>query len=133
MDLFSEIKKLNFSSNKYIVVGGAAMAARNIKETCDIDIVVTPDLFEHCKQEGWQEHLRPNGGPGLKKGMIEVYLDVNSGNFNPSFEELRNRAQIIDEIPFCSLEDVRRFKKEYNRDKDIKDINLIDNYLQSHL
>ncbi len=132
MDLFGEIKKLHFPINKYVVVGGAAMATRHIKETYDIDIVVTPDLFDYCKQEGWQEHLRPNGEPGLQKGITEIYLDVNSGNFNPSFEELRNRAQIIDEIPFCSLDDVRRFKKEYNRDKDIEDINLIDSYLQSH-
>jgi hypothetical protein len=53
MNLFDEIKKLNFPNDKYVVVGGAAMAARGIKETGDIDIVVMPDLFDRCKLEGW--------------------------------------------------------------------------------
>jgi len=133
MNIFEEIKKLDFSNDKYVVVGGAAMVARNIKETGDIDIVVTPDLFEYCKQNGWKEHLKPNGEPGLKQGIMEVYLDVNCGNFNPSFEELRNRVEIIEDIPFCSLEDVMKFKIEYNREKDIKDIELIKDYIKSQL
>src|SRR5688572_20864099 len=106
MNIFAELQKLNFSPESYVVVGGAAMAARDIKETSDIDIVVTPDLFELCKQSGWKEHLRPNGERGLSKGGVELYLHVNCGDFNPTFQELQGRAEIIDSLPFCSLQDI---------------------------
>jgi len=61
---------------------------------------------------------------------VEIYLNVNCGSFNPNFEELKGRAQIIKGIPFSSLEDLRRFKKEYGREKDKKDINLIDAFYE---
>lgn len=131
MNLFDEIKKLNFSIGEYVVVGGAAMMAHGLKETSDIDIVVIPDLFERCKQRGWEGHVRPNGEPGLAKNIYEIYLDVNCGNFNPTFSELNDRAEHIEGIPFCNLKDVLRFKREYNREKDRKDIELIERYLQT--
>jgi hypothetical protein len=132
MNIFEEIHNLNFSAESYVVIGGAAMAARSIKETNDIDIVVTPDVFEFCKQNGWEYHSRPNGKPGLSKGVVELYLDVNCGKFNPSFQELRSRAEIINGVPICSLEDLLSFKTEYARQKDIQDIELIESYLQNH-
>jgi len=129
MNIFKEIQKLEFPVNEYVIVGGGSMMARGIKETYDIDIVVTENLFNLCKDNGWQGHPKPNGDPSLRRENVELYLDVNCGDFNPTFEELRNRAEIINNIPFCSLEDVIDFKKRYNRDKDIKDINLIKEYL----
>lgn len=132
MDLFKEIKNLGFSADKYVIVGGASMMARGIKKTADIDIVATPDLFEYCAQNGWEKHIKPNGGFGLHKGPVEIYIDVNCGNFNPTFEELKRRSQIINGAPFCSIDDVLRYKKEYNREKDIKDIKLINDYLSKN-
>jgi hypothetical protein len=131
MNIFEEIQKLNFAADSYVVVGGAALAARGIKETADIDIVSSPELFEFCKQNAWKEHLRPNGKRGLSRGIVEIYLDVNCGNFNPSFQELRNRAEMMNGIPFCNLQDVISFKREYGRAKDFQDIKLIQTYFQS--
>jgi hypothetical protein len=130
MDIFEEIKKLNFPVEKYVIVGGASMAARGIKETGDIDIIVAPDLFEKCKQEGWEFHAMPNGKPSLRRGVVELYLDINCGNFNPTRKYLLQNSEIINGVPFSSLKDIIKFKKEYNREKDSKDIKLIEEYLK---
>lgn len=133
MNLAAEIKKLNFPTDKYILVSGGALGIRGIRETGDIDLVVSPDLFEQCKEAGWQVYPRPNpkDEPGLEKGSVQIFLDVNArgGKFHPTFAELKANQEIIDGIPVCNLQDVIRFKEEYGREKDLKDIELISEYL----
>lgn len=135
MNIFQEINKLNFKLGHYVVAGSGPMAAHGIKDITDIDIVVTPELFEKCKQEDWEQipwtypdHLGPIF---LRRGFIELYTDVNCGNFNPTFKELLQRADIIQGIPFASLEDVMKFKNEYNKPKHLEDIRKIENYLKT--
>lgn len=126
MDIFSDVKSLGFPLKKYVVVGGGVLAAHGIRKTEDIDIVVTPELFEEIKrQEGWREDKKPNGEPCLCKNEYEVYLDVNCDSYQPTTEELIKRADIINGIPFISLNDLLLFKKGYSRPKDKPDIKLI--------
>lgn len=131
MEIFKEMKKLNLPSDKYVVVGSGIMAALGIKKANDIDLVVTKDLFKVLSEQDWQKIKRPNGEPGLEKGKVAAYLDVNCGNFNPTTEELIKDAEIIHDIPFISLRTLVKFKEEYGREKDKKDIDLINKYLES--
>jgi hypothetical protein len=48
MDVFREIKKLGFPPERYVVFGGGAIAARGIRETHDVDILVALELLEEC-------------------------------------------------------------------------------------
>lgn len=125
-----EIKSLNFPLGKYVVVGSAVLAAHNIRAARDIDIVVTPDLYEKCKHDGWETHWHTTGQRyALHKENVEVYLDVNCNPFNPTTAELIERADIIDGIPFISLIDLLQFKRAYGRLKDKPDVKLIERYL----
>jgi len=112
------------------------MVIRNIKKSEDIDIVVSRELFEKCKQEGWTQVDRtyPDkiGNIYLRRDCIELYLDVNCGNFNPTLEELCQRADIVEGIAFASLEDVIKFKQSYNKPKHKEDVQKIKDYLQKN-
>lgn len=130
MNVFKEIRELNLPFGQYVVVGGAIMAAHGIKDTQDVDLVVTEDLFEKLKQRGWKEHKRPNGEPGLEYKVFEAYLDVNCGNHNPKTEDLIAGAEIINGVPFISLEELIKFKKEYARPKDLEHIKTIEQHLE---
>jgi hypothetical protein len=137
MDIIKEIKKLDFPADKYVIVGSGPMAVRGLKEAHDIDIVVEPDLFEKCKADGWKEMpwtYEKIGQIYLKRDDIELYLDVNCGDFNPTTEELIKRADVIEGIPFITLEDMLKFKraynKAYNREKHRKDIGITEIYLR---
>lgn len=48
--VLNSIKSLNFPKDEYVVGSGAAMAVRGLRETRDIDMVVSPILFETCKK-----------------------------------------------------------------------------------
>ena len=133
MDIVAEIKKLNLPPGKYVVVGSGPMAVRGLREAHDIDIVVMPDIFEQYKAAGWEvvpwTYEDHKGQMYLRKGVFELYLDVNCGDFWPTTTDLINRAEIIEGIPFTNLNDTISFKKAYGREKHLKDVAVIENYL----
>ena len=128
-DIVQEVSKLSLPLGEYVVVGGAILAVHGIRTTSDIDIVATPRILEQCKNEGWESAPRPTGEAGWKKGCIEVYPDVNSGHHRPETPALIKRADMIDGIPFASLNDLLEWKKAYGREKDKQDIELITQHL----
>ncbi len=136
MDIFAEIKKYNFPTEEYVVIGGAAMAARGLKETNDIDIVVSQKLLEEYRtKEGWHRHERiiPTEEPGVAndEGTIELYPSVG-GIAEMDFARLKKNAEIIESIPFAGLDDVRIIKEVYARDKDLIDVAKIKAFLATH-
>lgn len=135
MNIIQKVKALNFPNNEYVVVGSGILEAKGIRETNDIDIVVSPDLFEKCKAHSWEQvpwTYEKIGQIYLRKAEYELYLDVNCKDFNPTLSELLERAEIIEGIPFASLEDTSNFKRAYGKPKHLRDIELIEQYRKEH-
>lgn len=138
MDIFEEVRKLGFSKGNYVVVGSGHLIALGLKEGRDVDIVVTKQLYEKCIKDGWE--VLPWTYPGtegqtyLRKGVVELYLNVSCGD-SPTSEELMQRAVFIKGIPFARLEDILKLKKEYvkTKPKHLSDIKTIQNYLSLNL
>lgn len=136
MNIFAKIKELNFPSGHYIIVGSGILAAKGIRETNDLDIVVTPGLFERCRSEGWEVFpWTKKSIPGkdwLKKGIVEVYIQLSRKTGGISAKELLKNAEIIEGIPFITLESLIDFKREYGRPKDFEDIQIIEAYMEDY-
>lgn len=133
MDIFSELKKLDFPTDQYVVIGGAAMAGRGIKETKDLDLLLSRSLIETLKKDPtWHHHPRivPTEEAGLVNddGTVELYPTIDG--FEQGFDDLKERVEMINGFPFANLHDVIKIKQTYNREKDIKDIERIQSYLQ---
>ena len=124
-DVITELSGLGLPPGQYVVVGGAALAVRGIRETDDIDLVVTTELFERLAGSGWAQQMRPNGKPGLHKGSVEAYLDVDGQDFKRSFLWLLSHAEILRGFAFVDLETLAGFKSSYGREKDLQDLDLI--------
>ena len=84
MNIFEEIEKLNFPNDEFIIVGSGIMAVKGIRDTNDLDIVVSPELFEKCKNDGWEiQSWTKEGIEGmdwLKKGNIDLYMQLSRKN-----------------------------------------------------
>lgn len=129
-ELLNEIQKLEFPNTDFIIVGGSALAIRNLRDTFDLDIVVTVGLFEKLKTDNkWTYKIRPNGKPKLYKDFVEVYLDVNTENFQITTSQLFEHADVFHHIQFIDLQTLMHFKRSYGREKDFHDIELIQSYL----
>jgi len=131
MNIYQKVKKLNLPKGKYAVCFGSALEGYGIRKSNDVDIVVTKDVYLNLKKKGWKETIFPNGLTCLIKEQYEVTINLNYGKYHAFFRHLIKSANIIKGVPFVNLKEIIKFKKEMNRDKDKKDIKLIENYLRS--
>jgi hypothetical protein len=136
MNTVEEIRKLQLPDGQYIVVGGGCLAVRGIRDTKDLDILVTPSLFETLLGRGWpldtiyeQKWHRQR----FKRGDIEIYPDIflEKTNSFVDVDSLIRHADIIEGIPFLQLESLRIFKMDSGREKDLRDVGLIDAFLKT--
>ncbi|MBK5646987.1 zinc ABC transporter substrate-binding protein [Acinetobacter proteolyticus] len=123
-ELIAQLIALDLPKDEYVVVGGGVLTAHHIRDTADIDLVVSPDLFCHL-QVTWNQKIRPNGKIGLYQSCFEAYLDVNCGDSQESFQTLLASSELIAGIHFMHLSTLAEFKRNYGRNKDLSDLNLI--------
>lgn len=110
------LKKYKLDSSKYIVISGAAMVLQGFKETAnDIDIAVDTDYYNY---------LLNNYDCKLEENTTDVYYIDNVINFGKLYYD--KDKIYIDNIPVQTVDNLIKLKKSFNREKDIKDLALID-------
>ena len=129
--IVAKVKALGFPEKSYVVFGSCPLALAGIREANDVDMVVSPDLFKQLKLAGWKElHKNPDDIP-LIYDVFEAHENWGFSSYSPSLKQLLATADIVDGVPFASLEEVRKWKAYGERPKDIADLALIDAYLSS--
>lgn len=132
-EVVTKINQLQLPLGQYIVMGGATLAVRGIRETKDLDILVTPVLFEELKkqfpldpvyEEKWHRQR-------LKAGDVEFYPDFyyEKRNLFADVTVLIAGAETIAGIPFQKLPHLMDAKLDTAREKDLQDVALIQDYL----
>ena len=130
LDIISKIKKLNLPQDQYMICGSSILQLLNIRPAQDIDILVSPELFEDLiNNHGWQIHPKYNttiDDPEHKTGAKKS-LDFMKQNY--TLNEIIDTAYWHEGIPFMNLEMLVDAKTQLGREKDLKDIHLIQEYL----
>lgn len=117
--ILDKLKGLGFPKDQYCVMTGAALVLYGVKpETADIDIGCTCQLFSELQQRGFGITKEKPG-----KGIV---IDDNIEIFEDWMPEKKN---LIYDVPVANLLDIRKFKEQLGRDKDLRDIALIDKFL----
>ena len=129
-ELFKKLKEMNLPKGKFVIFGSGPMGIRGLKESHDLDVIVTEDIFNDFKKrsdfKGFKLDKKKSGNEYLEKDGIELYENWHPGDWD--INKLIQEAEIIDDLPFVKLEDVLKWKKLKMREKDIKDIELIEDY-----
>lgn len=113
-----QLLALNLPTDQYAVFGSGPLAVRGWRENDDIDIVVSQKL--------WQELIKqysPTSPISIKLDKIEIFNDWRP--WFDSTEELIGSAELIDGIRYVNLDNVLKWKQAMGREKDLKDIKLI--------
>ena len=131
---FDEIAKrtreLGLNVGEYALFGSVPLAACGIRESQDIDMLVTHEVYQRLKGQGWEVEVFPNGIKMLRKGCFEVAEYWNYGTYNPDQARLIKEADIIEGIPVVRLEEALAWKKAFGREKDLKDVKLIEKFMR---
>lgn len=128
---FSCLKQLNLPIDQYAITGSGALGVRHLKEIGDVDIIVTPALWDTlAKQYGTvvENNVKKII---LSTGVVEAlgeesYSNKEKDKDMPSVLDRIAQAEMIDQLPFESLEHVLYFKRKLGRDKDLNDIFTIE-------
>ncbi len=132
MDIFKKLKQLNFPLGQYVVVGGA-MAAHGIREAQDLDILVTPRLYEKLIVDGYKQGLCDEcvrtSRIMLNKDDVDILPNFMFGDYIGDTKKLIRDADMIKGFPFIELKEFMKFKKQLGREKDFVDIKLMKVYL----
>lgn len=124
MDIRDEILSLGLPEGSYVVVGGGILGALGIRESNDIDMIVSREVFAQLDNAGW-EHDKWEDQIVLKKGIF----DIGTEWANKNVDVLLDEATVIEDIPYLGLSDLLAWKRERARPKDLIDVKLITDYL----
>lgn len=127
--LFEALRKLDFPVGQYAIFGSGPMWVRGIRESDDLDIIARGGAWEQAKAGGIVGVKEYSGLQYVHFAdeKIEAYNDWYPGKWD--IDKLIDTAEIIDGIPFVRLESVVEWKKIMGREKDGKDLVLIQEYL----
>jgi hypothetical protein len=125
MDIFAKIHRLKLPPGSFVVVGSGPLAALGLRQANDIDLLVSRTVYARLKSAGWKEHIYPSTqDTGLAHGDFEVVTSWHG----TKLEDLVDSAVWLDGIAFAHLREVTKWKAKMAREKDLKDLQLIQAY-----
>jgi len=135
MNIYQKLKELNLPIGQYVVVGGA-MEAHGIRKSNDLDILVTPKLYQQLLDSGYEqcrcEKCVRTSRLMLNKDNVDILPNFMFGNYIGDTRYLIESADLIIGFPFIKLEEFIKFKRELGREKDFDDIKLMEVYLKNN-
>lgn len=134
MNIFEEVEKLNFPKDEFMVLGSGILGALGIREIGDVDLLITPELFEKLKDSGWKyEIIEIEGRPRdmVSKGDVQCFKEFWWEGGELTTREGIAMGESINGVNFVPLLTILEAKKAMKREKDLKDVTLIEKYLNS--
>jgi hypothetical protein len=129
---FDLVKSLNLPIGHYAITSSGPLGIRGIRLINDIDLVVDNELWQTLKKKYGEITEDGISKIIIDNGQIEV---LGKGSFwsnyhkeDPTIKDQIAQADIIDGLPFVNLQQVIYFKKKLGREKDLRDMELVEKY-----
>ncbi len=131
-NIIEAVKNLNLPIGEYAVAGSSCLEIRGLeRKHNDIDIIALPKIKVIFLEKGFTNN-HPGKPENFFKDNLEVRFNWDFGFYSRPIEEVIGEAEIIQGIPFVSLDEILRLKKTWRREKDIQDVKLIEEYLKKN-
>ena len=118
------VKRLDISSDDYVVIGGGVLEALKLRDTNDVDLVVSEALYKEFVKKGWREYIQDDGKRILSHHGYQIMLRY----VGKSLRDLKPKSFIFDDICFMSIDDLMAAKQKIGRQKDLDDLKLLRKY-----
>lgn len=121
--LVNLVMVLNLEPRDFVIFGSGPLLAHGLRQTIgDLDVVVRGAVWDRVSARGAIQAGSVNGAPTavFHDGDIQFSSGWISDDWDP--DDLINRAEIIQGLPFAQLADVLRYKQALGRSKDQSDV-----------
>ena len=133
--LREKLSDLGLDLSNSIVIGSGIMEALGIRQSNDIDLVVTDAVYRRLKGEGVFEETTTRGRRILAGNQYEIGAFWQVLGKDRNLSELRKRSIVVEGVRYVSLEFLLDVKKSWLLDDDVRqkdrdDVHLIERYLR---
>ena len=118
------VQRLELPSDEYVVIGGGVLETLGLRDTMNVDLVVSKDRYKQFHAQGWKEYIHDDGKKTLSHRGYKVMLSY----MGRDLARLRQNAFEKDDVQFMGLDDLIKSKESLGRKKDVADIALIRAY-----
>jgi len=131
---FAAIRTLNLPMGQYAITGSGTLGIRNLRAIGDIDIIVTPELWNALEKKYGVTDEDQVKKIVFPDGIVEAFGEHSfytekKDETTPTMSDRIAQAEVIEGLPFESLEHVLYYKRKMNRDKDKQDIKIIESLI----
>ena len=127
-----KVKALNLPLDQIIVIGSGILDQLRIRPASDIDLAASSDLMKKLSEESsdWLKEFDDNRRFYFVKddGSAEVWDGWDFDGQAVSYDDLLDYAVEYDGVRFVDLEFLRKWKSWRGREKDVRDVELIDEW-----
>ena len=125
--LIAELDKLNLPKDQYAITSSGPLAIRGIREANDLDIIVTPEVWTELSKK---YPIKNGGFRCIEIGSVQILWERSfyTDSKIATIEEQIKTADVIKGHRFVNLSLIKKFKRLQGREKDKKDLELIENY-----
>lgn len=132
-----ELSKYSLNPDNSVVIGSEILEELGMRDSNDIDVVVEEKKLNDIIQEfDFDTVDDPTSGRLFTDGKIEIsdmlYIRHDDQQIQISYEELVENSCIINRVRYITPEFLLEVKKEWNRDKDRKDIEFLEEFLEGN-
>lgn len=128
MTIIERVQQLNVPLDQTVVIGSGVLDALGLRTAGDVDLVVSPELFEALSGMPEWRLATKHGEPIITKGDVEAFLSWGSDTV-PNFQTLYADGVTIQGVRFANPHFVVAWKRRRLSDKDRADISLLEGYL----
>ena len=127
-----KVKALNLPLDPLIVIGSGILDQLGIRSASDIDLAASSDLMKKLSEESsdWIKKFDDNQRFYFVKddGSAEVWDGWEFNGQVVSYGELLSQLVEYDDVRFVDLKFLRKWKSWRGREKDVRDVELIDEW-----
>ncbi|MFZ1258495.1 MAG: SulP family inorganic anion transporter [Candidatus Saccharimonas sp.] len=123
------VAALRLPPDNYVVVGGAVLEILHLRDSSDVDIVVTDQTYKTYRDEkNWNEYTQENGKKVLSRDGCNIMRSWNGR----SFKRLHRDAFEAQGVMVMGLSLLMDIKRQVGRKKDLSDNTLLRDYIRLH-
>lgn len=134
MEIKNKLNELGLNSENAVVIGSGILNALNLRESKDIDVVVTEEKYKEFSDSSRFKKEQNHGREILNDDLFEIGTSWTVVGKSWKFEDLLNHSTTIDGVRYNTVEFLLDAKRRWLADgdvrqKDIDDVKLMEEYL----
>ncbi|MDQ5981273.1 MAG: hypothetical protein QG570_20 [Patescibacteria group bacterium] len=136
----NKLAELKLTPSNSIVIGSGILNALNIRESADIDLIVTKEKYYELSKNPRFTIVQKHADiefEVLSDDIFEIGFSWTVINKTWSFSDMLEHSIVIDNVRYITIQFLLEVKQSwlnnnFARPKDIDDIRLIENYIATH-